>query len=76
LKSEWFFYESLSEKDRRRYAAMEAAKLGRGGATYAYRYSPRYMASAAPWFGKSGFAVLLDKQAKRLHFLLGPTTFA
>lgn len=28
------FYESLSEKDRRRYAAVEAAKLGRGGITY------------------------------------------
>lgn len=28
------FYESLSEKDRRRYAAVEAEKLGYGGATY------------------------------------------
>lgn len=28
------FYRSLSEKDRRRYAAVEAAKLGYGGATY------------------------------------------
>lgn len=28
------FYASLSEKDRRRYAAVEAAKLGRGGITY------------------------------------------
>ena len=25
------FYESLNEKDRRRYAAVEAAKIGRGG---------------------------------------------
>ena len=25
------FYQSLSEKDRRRYAAIEATKLGRGG---------------------------------------------
>ena len=25
------FYQSLSEKDRRRYAAIEAAKLGYGG---------------------------------------------
>jgi len=25
------FYHSLSEKDRRRYAAVEALKLGRGG---------------------------------------------
>ncbi len=24
-------YESLSEKDRRRYAAVEAVKLGQGG---------------------------------------------
>lgn len=28
------FYNSLSEKDRRRYAAVEALKLGRGGKTY------------------------------------------
>ncbi len=27
-------YESLSEKDRRRYAAVEAAKLGHGGVQY------------------------------------------
>ena len=28
------FYQSLSEKDRRRYAAIEAKKLGYGGASY------------------------------------------
>jgi hypothetical protein len=28
------FYDSLSEKDRRRYAAIEAAKLGPGGIEY------------------------------------------
>jgi hypothetical protein len=28
------FYDSLSEKDRRRYAAIEAAKLGQGGIEY------------------------------------------
>ena len=28
------FYETLSEKDRRRYAAMEAVKLGHGGIKY------------------------------------------
>ena len=28
------FYDSLSEKDRRRYAAIEVAKLGPGGAEY------------------------------------------
>ncbi len=28
------FYNSLSEKDRRRYAAIEAAKLGHGGIEY------------------------------------------
>ena len=28
------FYGSLSEKDRRRYAAVEARRLGRGGASY------------------------------------------
>ncbi len=28
------FYESLSEKDRRRYAALETEKFGHGGAEY------------------------------------------
>jgi hypothetical protein len=28
------FHDSLSEKDRRRYAAIEAAKLGHGGMAY------------------------------------------
>jgi hypothetical protein len=28
------FYDSLAEKDRRRYAAVEAEKMGYGGATY------------------------------------------
>ena len=28
------FHDSLSEKDRRRYAAIEAAKLGHGGTEY------------------------------------------
>jgi hypothetical protein len=28
------FYETLSEKDRRRYAAVEASKLGHGGKVY------------------------------------------
>jgi hypothetical protein len=28
------FYESLSEKDARRYAAVEASKLGHGGIEY------------------------------------------
>ena len=28
------FYDSLSEKDQRRYAAVEAAKLGHGGIEY------------------------------------------
>jgi len=31
------FYDSLSEKDRRRYAAVEAAKLGYGGNEYVAR---------------------------------------
>ena len=30
-------YESLSEKDRRRYAAVEAEKLGHGGIEYIAR---------------------------------------
>jgi len=28
------FYDTLSEKDRRRYAAVEAAKFGHGGIEY------------------------------------------
>ena len=28
------FYDSLSEKDRRRYAAVETEKLGHGGVEY------------------------------------------
>jgi hypothetical protein len=28
------FHDSLSERDRRRYAAIEAAKLGHGGIEY------------------------------------------
>jgi hypothetical protein len=28
------FYESLSEKDKRRYSAIEASKLGHGGILY------------------------------------------
>ncbi|MFT5085253.1 MAG: hypothetical protein ACI9Y1_003311 [Lentisphaeria bacterium] len=28
------FYDSLSEKDRRRYAAVEAKKIGYGGTAY------------------------------------------
>ena len=31
------FYKSLSEKDRRRYAAIEATKLGYGGDSYICR---------------------------------------
>ena len=31
------FYHSLSEKDRRRYAAIEASKLGHGGISYIAR---------------------------------------
>jgi hypothetical protein len=31
------FYTTLSEKDRRRYAAVEAKKLGHGGVTYIAR---------------------------------------
>ena len=37
------FYRSLSEKDRRRYAAVEASKLGHGGVAYIARlfgYNP------------------------------------
>lgn len=31
------FYDSLSEKDRRRYAGVEAHKLGHGGTEYIAR---------------------------------------
>ena len=31
------FYDSLGERDRRRYAAVEAAKLGHGGIEYISR---------------------------------------
>ena len=31
------FYESLSERDRRRYAAIEASKLSHGGIEYVAR---------------------------------------
>lgn len=31
------YYQSLSEKDRRRYAAIEAVKLGYGGISYIHR---------------------------------------
>jgi len=31
------FYRSLNERDRRRYAAIEAAKLGHGGIEYIAR---------------------------------------
>ncbi len=31
------YYQSLSEKDRRRYAAIEAVKLGYGGQAYIRR---------------------------------------
>ena len=31
------FYRSLTEKDRRRYAAVEAGKLGHGGVAYIAR---------------------------------------
>ena len=31
------FFDSLSEKDRRRYAAVEVAKLGHGGIEYVAR---------------------------------------
>lgn len=30
----YIYYASLSEKDRRHYAAVEAAKLGHGGINY------------------------------------------
>ena len=31
------YYKSLSEKDRRRYAAIEAVKIGYGGISYIHR---------------------------------------
>ena len=48
------FYQSLSEKDRRRYAAIEAKKLGYGGIRYICRvlrfdvYLPQWNYTAIP----------------------------
>lgn len=36
------YYESLSEKDRRRYAAVEAKKLGYGGINGKSDYPDRF----------------------------------
>lgn len=30
----WEFYQTLNERDRRRYAGLEAKKLGHGGISY------------------------------------------
>ena len=48
------FYDSLSEKDRRRYAAVEAEKLGHGGVEYiasVFWVAPRkrYVRDVATW---------------------------
>ncbi len=51
------YYESLSEKDRRRYAAVEAEKLGHGGITYVSQ-----LLKCSPNTIKIGLAELDDEQ--------------
>jgi hypothetical protein len=61
------FHQSLSEKDRRRYAAIEALKLGRGGLT-----------SIADLFGcdrhtiRQGIEELGDSEALNQHHIRRP----
>ena len=45
------FYTTLFEKDRRRYAAVEASKLGHGGVTYIF-FRPRFFTGGS---GGGGF---------------------
>jgi hypothetical protein len=49
------FYESLSERDRRRYAGVEASKLGHGGIEYIAR-----VLDCDPKTVRRGQAELLD----------------
>ena len=54
------YYESLSEKDRRRYAAIEAVKIGYGGISYIHRVLGCVRGSI-----RLGIAELSDPEAMR-----------
>ena len=43
------FFKSLSEKDRRRYAAVEAAKLGHAGTAYVRSDFLSVIRTRLPW---------------------------
>jgi hypothetical protein len=64
------FYDSLSEKDRRRYAALEAAKLGHGGTHYIATVlgcDPKTIRH-----GQHELATLPDPRSERLRQARGP----
>jgi len=64
------FYSWLSEKDRRRYAAVEAAKLGHGGVDYIARIlqcDPKTI-----WQGMQDLAEPEDAAAGRVRKKGGP----
>jgi hypothetical protein len=59
------FYGSLSEKDRRRYAAVEAAKLGYGGITYISFYLDGIMSLFLPGgISFRGYLILVPKSVQ------------
>jgi Rhodopirellula transposase DDE domain len=58
-------YQSLSEKDQRRYAAIEAKKLGYGGVSYICRLFACDVSSVK--HGLSELAVPLTSRAKRIR---------
>ena len=67
------FFQSLSEKDRRRYAAIEAAKLGHGGTAYIARLFGCKVDTIAR--GKQDVAQLpQDEAAGRVRKKGGPPT--
>ncbi len=64
------FFDWLSEKDRRRYAAVEAAKLGHGGVEYVARVlrcDPK-----AIWQGMKDLEEPQDAAAGRVRKKGGP----
>lgn len=67
------FYESLSEKDRRRYAAVEAEKLGHGGREYLaqlFGCDPKTIER-----GRQDLVALpMDSNEGRINAKIGPIT--
>jgi hypothetical protein len=64
------FFDWLSEKDRRRYAAVEAAKLGHGGVEYVARVlrcDPKTI-----WHGMKDLEEPQDAAAGRVRKKGGP----